>query len=78
MSRSGFFEKFRKEIGQAPMDYVTGWRMALAKTLLRQGGLTNAEIAHRIGYGSASAFGMAFQRTEKMSPGKFAALGGET
>ncbi|SFD51399.1 AraC family transcriptional regulator [Roseivivax sediminis] len=72
MSRSGFFETFRKEIGRAPMDYVTGWRMAIAKTLLRQGGLTNAEIAHRIGYGSASAFGMAFLRHEKISPGAYA------
>ncbi len=57
MSRSGFFEKFRKEIGRAPMEYVTDWRMAIAKTLLRQGKLTNTEIALRVGYGSASAFG---------------------
>lgn len=72
MSRSGFFEKFRKEIGRAPMEYVMDWRMAIAKTLLRQGRLTNAEIARRIGYGSASAFGMAFVRHEGLSPGAFA------
>ncbi|NAO97029.1 MULTISPECIES: AraC family transcriptional regulator [unclassified Halomonas] len=72
MSRSGFFEKFRKEIGRAPMEYVTDWRMAIAKTLLRQGKLTNTEIALRVGYGSASAFGMAFVRHEGFSPGAFA------
>lgn len=72
MSRSGFFEKFRMEIGRAPMEYVTGWRMAIAKTLLREGRLTNAEIALHIGYGSASAFGMAFVRHEGISPGAFA------
>jgi AraC-like DNA-binding protein len=72
MSRSGFFEKFRKEIGRAPMEYVTDWRMAIAKTLLRQGRLTNTEIALRVGYGSASAFGMAFVRHEGLSPGAFA------
>lgn len=72
MSRSGFFEKFRKEIGRAPMEYVTDWRMAIAKTLLRQGRLSNAEIAQRTGYGSASAFGTAFLRHEGLSPGAFA------
>ena len=72
MSRSGFFERFRKQVGRAPMEYAIDWRMAVAKTLLRQGGLTNAEIARRVGYGSASAFGLAFFRHEGRSPGAFA------
>ncbi|CAM3466642.1 AraC family transcriptional regulator [Paracoccus nototheniae] len=72
MSRSGFFEKFRKAIGRAPMEYVTDWRMAIAKTLLQQGRLTNTEIALRVGYGSANAFGTAFARHERLSPGAFA------
>lgn len=71
MSRSGFFERFRRQVGCAPMEYATKWRMAVAKTLLRQGGLTNAEIALQVGYGSASAFGLAFLRHEGMSPGAF-------
>lgn len=75
MSRSGFYARFRKEVGRAPMEYVIDWRMAVAKTLLRQGGLTNAEIALKIGYGSASAFGLAFARHEGQSPGAFAAMG---
>jgi AraC-like DNA-binding protein len=72
VSRSGFFEKFRKEIGRAPKEYIADWRMAIAKTLLREGRLTNTEIALRVGYGSASAFGMAFARHEGVSPGAFA------
>lgn len=75
MSRSGFFEKFRKEVGRAPKEYVADWRMAIAKTLLRQGRLTNTEIALRVGYGSASAFGMAFVRYEGLPPGAFAGKG---
>jgi AraC-like DNA-binding protein len=75
MSRSGFFEKFRKELGRAPMEYVADWRMAIAKTLLRQGRLTNTEIALQVGYGSASAFGMAFVRHEGQSPGAYAGKG---
>ncbi len=61
-----------KEIGRAPMEYVTDWRMAIAKTLLRQGRLSNTEIALRVGYGSANAFGMAFVRHAGLSPGVFA------
>lgn len=72
MSRSGFFERFRKQVGRAPMEYATDWRMAVAKTLLQQGRLSNAEIALRVGYGSASAFGMAFLRHVGLSPGAFA------
>lgn len=73
MSRSAFFERFRTALGIAPKEYVTAWRMAVARDLLLRGGLTNAEIAHRVGYGSASAFGMAFVRHEGVSPGVFAA-----
>ncbi|QDL94291.1 AraC family transcriptional regulator (plasmid) [Paroceanicella profunda] len=73
LSRSTFFERFRTALGCAPMEYAATWRMAVARDLLLRGGLTNAEIAHRVGYGSASAFGMAFARHQGMSPGAFVA-----
>lgn len=72
LSRSGFFERFRSEVGCAPMQYLTDWRMALARALLRDGRLTNDQIALRVGYGSASAFGMAFQRHAGVSPRAYA------
>lgn len=61
MSRSTFFDRFRREVGVAPMEYATGWRMALAKELLRKD-VATVEIAQRVGYGSASAFSVAFTR----------------
>lgn len=72
LSRSGFLERFHRQVGRTPKEYAVEWRMAVAKTLLRQGGLTNAEIAERIGFVSASTFGMAFVRHEGISPGAFA------
>lgn len=72
MSRSSFYERFQNALGCAPMEYVTAWRMAVARDLLLRGGLTNAAIAERVGYGSASAFGLAFARHEGVSPGVFA------
>lgn len=70
MSRSTFFERFRREVGVAPMEYAAGWRMAKAKELLRSE-LSTAEIAERVGYGSASAFCVAFTRYVGRSPGTY-------
>jgi AraC-like DNA-binding protein len=71
MSRSTFFDRFRREVGVAPMEYATGWRMALAKELLRKD-VATAEIAQRVGYGSASAFSVAFTRHVGKPPGAYA------
>lgn len=70
MSRSTFYARFQREIGVTPMNYVTGWRMALAKQLLHQK-VAKAEIAQRVGYASVSAFNTAFRRHVGMSPGAY-------
>jgi AraC-like DNA-binding protein len=72
MSRSAFFDRFRREVGVPPMEYVTGWRMALAKNLLVRREAPLVEIAARIGYASASAFSVAFTRHVGVTPGVFA------
>ena len=36
LSRSRFFERFARVVGVAPMEYLLGWRMALAKSLLQR------------------------------------------
>jgi AraC-like DNA-binding protein len=68
LSRSVFFDRFRRAIGVAPMEYLLAWRMALAKRLLQQGNRKLAEIAAQVGYGSASTFSIAFSRHVGMSP----------
>jgi AraC-like DNA-binding protein len=72
MSRSAFFDRFRRTVGVTPMDYLQTWRMAMAKQLLRQRELYIAEIAERVGYSSVSAFGVAFTRHVGMPPGSYA------
>jgi AraC-like DNA-binding protein len=71
LSRSAFFERFNREVGTAPMEYLQAWRMAMAKDLLRrrEGGV--AEVAERVGYGSASAFSTAFTRHVGMPPAQY-------
>lgn len=72
LSRSVFFERFTRTVGVAPMEYLLGWRMEIAKELLRHEGLSVSEVADRIGYGSASAFSVAFSRHVGRSPSKYA------
>ena len=72
LSRSAFFERFSRAVGQPPMAYLLGWRMAQAKQLLRQQTLPMAEIAERVGYRSVSAFGVAFTRHVGLPPGRYA------
>ncbi|WP_449394442.1 AraC family transcriptional regulator [Devosia riboflavina] len=71
MSRSVFFDRFQKQTGMAPMEYLVSWRMALAKDMLRRrdGGIK--EIAKRVGYGSASAFSVAFSKFTGVPPSQY-------
>ena len=58
--------------GLPPMEYLLAWRMAVAKDLLRRHDLGLAEIAERVGYGSASTFSTAFSRQVGRPPGRYA------
>ena len=72
LSRSTFFDRFRQEVGVAPMEYLLAWRMALAKDLLRVDDLGVGEVARRVGYSSASTFSVAFTRQVGVSPTRYA------
>jgi AraC-like DNA-binding protein len=72
LSRSAFFERFSRAVGLAPMAYLLNWRMALAKNMLRRSEAGIAEIAERVGYGSASAFSVAFTRHVGLPPARYA------
>ena len=72
LSRSAFFERFRRAVGAAPMEYLLAWRMALAKNLLRRNAGGVAEIAALVGYGSASTFSTAFTRHVGLPPARYA------
>ncbi len=74
LSRSAFFDRFSRAVGMPPMEYLLSWRMALAKQLLRRDELAIAEVAERVGYGSASTFSTAFSRHVGQPPGKFARM----
>jgi AraC-like DNA-binding protein len=72
LSRSAFFERFTRTVGMPPMEYLLAWRMAVAKDLLRRHDLGLAEVAERVGYGSASTFSTAFSRYVGQPPSRYA------
>lgn len=73
LSRSSFFERFSREVGVPPMEYLLAWRMALAKNMLLRKEGNVAEIAERVGYASASTFSTAFTRFVGVPPTRYAA-----
>jgi AraC-like DNA-binding protein len=72
LSRSAFFERFTRTVGLRPMEYLLAWRMAVARDLLRRQDLGIAQVAERVGYGSASTFSTAFRRYVGQAPGRYA------
>jgi AraC-like DNA-binding protein len=67
-SRSVLAKRFVDLVGETPMQYLAGWRMQLARRLLRESTLSLAEIAVRVGYDSEAAFSRAFRRLVDMPP----------
>lgn len=61
-SRTVLAERFHAVLGQAPIEYVTCWRMQLAAERIRAGGGSLAAIAADVGYDSEAAFNRAFKR----------------
>lgn len=56
------------------MTFLTGWRVALAADLLREGDATLNIIARQVGYGSPYALSTAFKRVRGISPREYRAL----
>ncbi len=69
MSRSAFASRFKELVGESPMQFVTRWRMLIAKKLIVNEDMTLAQVAEELGYESESSFSRAFKRTTGYSPG---------
>jgi transcriptional regulator GlxA family with amidase domain len=67
MSRTAFVNTFCKHVGQTPASYLTGWRIALAQSRLREG-LPVKILAEQLGYANPSALSRAFSAKVGMSP----------
>ena len=66
-SRAAFARRFLDLVGEPPIAFLTGWRLALAADMLRTGA-TVAAVARQVGYGSPFALSTAFKRAYSVSP----------
>lgn len=76
VSRAALARRFAELVGEPPMAFLTGWRLALAADLLREPDATLAAIARQVGYGSPYALSTAFKRVRGVSPREHRAVAG--
>jgi AraC-like DNA-binding protein len=68
VSRAALARRFTELVGEPPMTYLTGWRLALAADRLLEPRTTVSSVAREVGYGSAFALSAAFKRERGISP----------
>jgi AraC-like DNA-binding protein len=71
ISRSALTEKFTRYIGQAPMAYLTEWRLELGAEALRSTSRSVQRVALDSGYDSEAAFNRAFKRRFSLPPARY-------
>lgn len=68
VSRAALARRFTQLVGEPPMSFLTGWRLALAADLLLEPAATVGAVARRVGYASPFTFSTAFKRGYGVSP----------
>ncbi|SDR22223.1 AraC family transcriptional regulator [Thermostaphylospora chromogena] len=71
VSRAALARRFTALVGEPPMNYLTGWRLALAADLLRDPDMTIGAVARKVGYSSPFALSAAFKRVRGISPQEY-------
>ena len=71
MSRTSLAVRFRELVGEAPMAYLTRWRVTRAGNLLRSQDLDLERTAGLVGYASGTVFAKAFKRVTGQAPGRY-------
>ncbi|MCP4204574.1 MAG: AraC family transcriptional regulator [bacterium] len=68
VSRAALARRFHDVVGEPPMTFLTGWRLALAADLLCEPDATVGSVARKVGYSSPFALSAAFKRVRGVSP----------
>ena len=71
MSRTSFAVQFQKKLAMPPMQYVSSWRMEIAKQCLADPSKSLSDAAENAGYASDSAFTRVFKKETGMTPASF-------
>lgn len=68
MSRSGFSARFTEIMGMSVKQYLTEWRMHLARMKIMQSSVSLPDLAEDLGYQSEAAFSRAYKRVFGLPP----------
>lgn len=71
VSRSSLVERFRRYLKEAPIAYLTRWRLQLGAQRLTSTSYSVAQISSEVGYESEAAFNRAFKREFGIPPARF-------
>lgn len=73
LSRTGFAQRFVQKMGVTPMQYLTNWRVQLAREALAIGHISTLDAAEMAGYASEAAFARVFKKDVGMTPAAYRA-----
>jgi AraC-like DNA-binding protein len=71
MSRSVFFNQFKKLVHETPLGYLTNWRIRQAQRLLMTDNSNISEVAANVGYQSEAAFNRMFKSKTGQTPAAY-------
>jgi AraC-like DNA-binding protein len=71
VSRAALARRFTELVGEPPLSFLTGWRLALAADLLAGSDATLGSVAAQVGYGNAFTLSTAFKRVHGLSPADY-------
>ncbi len=71
MSRTALAMRSEALVGEAPIAYLTHWRITRAASLLRTERTSLDHVAEAVGYSSQPVFSKAFRRVTRHTPGRW-------
>ncbi len=73
-SASRFSTDFKAEYGVSFVDYLSSFRVMMAKRLLRNPQMSMADVAAAVGFQDSSYFSRVFRKHEQMTPSEYRSL----
>ena len=68
LSRTTFASRFKEMLSITPLNYMTQWRMQIARQSLKESDASVIDIAEQVGYQSEAAFSRVFKKQFGIAP----------
>ncbi len=71
MSKSAFFEAFKRQFGLSPLEYIQHERIELAKRVMADTSLSITDVCYEAGFNNLNYFIRVFKRIEGVTPSTY-------